>query len=195
MDPNYPIINSIPQYHIQHPKPNPVTDHNDLLNNHLHNFWHTQRVEIEQTNDFKTHALPLARIKRIMKLDQNVRMISAETPVLLSRACDMFIQDLTHRAWVSTERSRRRTLQKSDVSFAVSTSDLFDFLVDIVPREPVMPVLGVARNNEHQQLEVQRRECALGDGSSVGSAVGLDGGNEGSLSWLSHHFSWPPPHL
>jgi len=47
---------------------------------------------------FKNHNdLPLARIKRIMKSDEDVRMIRAETPVLFARACELFILELTIR--------------------------------------------------------------------------------------------------
>ncbi|KAF2311508.1 hypothetical protein GH714_024460 [Hevea brasiliensis] len=36
----------------------------------LQMFWSYQRQEIEQVNDFKNHQLPLARIKKIMKADE-----------------------------------------------------------------------------------------------------------------------------
>ncbi|KAL0441930.1 UNVERIFIED_CONTAM: Nuclear transcription factor Y subunit C-4 [Sesamum radiatum] len=51
----------------------------------LQMFWTYQRQEIEQVNDFKNHQLPLARIKKIMKADEDVRMISAEAPILSLR--------------------------------------------------------------------------------------------------------------
>jgi len=48
--------------------------------------------------DFKTITdLPLARIKRIMKSDEDVRMISAEAPVLFAKACELFVMDMTIR--------------------------------------------------------------------------------------------------
>ncbi|XP_047341132.1 nuclear transcription factor Y subunit C-1-like [Impatiens glandulifera] len=102
----------------------------------LQRFWNLQRQEIEQTTDFKTHKLPLARIKKIMKADEDVRMISAEAPVLFSKACEMFILDqLTYRSWLHAEENKRLTLQKNDITAAMTRSDIFDFLVDIVPRE------------------------------------------------------------
>lgn len=59
---------------------------------------------------FKNHQLPLARIKKIMKSDEDVRviyesmqMISSETPVLFAKACEIFIIELTYRAWSFTE--------------------------------------------------------------------------------------------
>ncbi|CAN0495528.1 unnamed protein product, partial [Laminaria digitata] len=69
----------------------------------LSRFWADQMQEMQVLNigteqDFKNHNdLPLARIKRIMKSDEDVRMISAEAPVLFAKACEMFILELTLR--------------------------------------------------------------------------------------------------
>ncbi|XP_052207238.1 nuclear transcription factor Y subunit C-2 [Diospyros lotus] len=98
-------------------------------------FWTNQMQEIEQTTDFKNHSLPLARIKKIMKADEDVRMISAEAPVIFAKACEMFILELTLRSWIHTEENKRRTLQKNDIAAAISRTDVFDFLVDIIPRD------------------------------------------------------------
>lgn len=98
-------------------------------------FWNYQRQEIEHGNDFKNHQLPLARIKKIMKADEDVRMISAEAPILFSKACELFILELTIRSWLHAEENKRRTLQKNDIAAAISRTEIFDFLVDIVPRD------------------------------------------------------------
>ena len=58
-----------------------------------------------------TPDLPLARIKKIMKLDDNVKMISSEVPLLFCKAATMFIEELTLRAWLHTEEAKRKTLQ------------------------------------------------------------------------------------
>merc|ERR1719190_185042 len=87
--------------------------------------------------DLKRQELPLARIKKIMKLDEDVKMISAEAPVLFGKACEMFIHELTMRAWVHTEDNKRRTLQRNDIAMAITKFDQFDFLIDIVPREEI----------------------------------------------------------
>jgi len=57
----------------------------------LRAFWAQQLAEMSATTDFKTHNLPLARIKKIMKSDEDVRMISSEAPALFAKACEMFI--------------------------------------------------------------------------------------------------------
>uniref|UniRef100_A0A1J3DHE6 Nuclear transcription factor Y subunit C-2 n=1 Tax=Noccaea caerulescens TaxID=107243 RepID=A0A1J3DHE6_NOCCA len=109
--------------------------HQQQQQQQLHIFWANQMQEIEQTTDFKNHTLPLARIKKIMKADEDVRMISAEAPVIFAKACEMFILELTLRAWIHTEENKRRTLQKNDIAAAISRTDVFDFLVDIIPRD------------------------------------------------------------
>jgi len=62
-------------------------------------------------------------------------MISTETSVILSRACEVFILEITMRAWIVTEQNKRRTLQKMDITGATAQSDMYDFLIDLLPRE------------------------------------------------------------
>lgn len=61
-------------------------------------------------------------------------MIAGEAPVLLGKACELLIKEMSARAWRHTERNRRRTLQRQDVHAAVGESEVYDFLIDIVPR-------------------------------------------------------------
>jgi len=107
----------------------------------LNSFWPkvTEEVKTINNNEFKSQELPLARIKKIMKLDDDVKMISAEAPVLFSKAAELFITELTLRAWTHTEDNKRRTLQRNDIAMAISKYDQFDFLIDIVPRDELKP--------------------------------------------------------
>ncbi|KAK7317475.1 hypothetical protein RJT34_01741 [Clitoria ternatea] len=100
----------------------------------LNNLW----TEIEDTTDSRTHSLPFARIKKVMKANEGVSMVSAEAPVLFAKAIEMFILELTLRARIHAEENKRRTLQRSDIAAAISETDVFDFLVDVVPREETM---------------------------------------------------------
>ena len=111
------------------------------------------------TENWKAQTLPLARIKKIMKIEEGILqdmerdrlaqdsnmgdmqsnkqtrfMIAGEAPVLLGKACELLIREMSARAWRHTERNRRRTLQRQDVHAAVGESEVFDFLIDIVPR-------------------------------------------------------------
>ncbi|XP_048582271.1 nuclear transcription factor Y subunit gamma-like isoform X2 [Nematostella vectensis] len=107
----------------------------------LATFWPRQMQDIRNmsTNDFKIQELPLARIKKIMKQDEEVKMISAEAPVLFAKAAQIFINELSLRAWIHTEDNKRRTLQRNDIAMAITKFDQFDFLIDIVPRDELKP--------------------------------------------------------
>ena len=135
-----------------------------------------QNTTVEKTN-WKQQTLPLARIKKIMKSEEVIYaaerelkqepdssaedmstqvqpprfMIAGEAPILLGKACEMLVKELSIRAWKHTERNRRRTLQKQDIHAAVGESEVYDFLIDFVPRvhipakqSPAPPVV-----NEH----------------------------------------------
>jgi len=113
----------------------------EKLSGTLNHFWTDQLHQMrdlgastpQTEHDFKNHNdLPLARIKRIMKSDEDVRMISAEAPVLFAKACEMFILELTLRSWSYSENNKRRTLQKEDIREAIQRTDIFDFLVDVI---------------------------------------------------------------
>jgi len=65
-------------------------------------------------------------------------MIASEAPILLGKACELLVKEITIRSWRHTERNRRRTLQKQDVHTAVGESEVYDFLIDIVPRVPLV---------------------------------------------------------
>lgn len=71
-------------------------------------------------------------------------MIAGEAPVLLGKACEIMVRELTVRAWRHTERNRRRTLQRQDLHAAVGESEMFDFLIDLVPRITPAPPLPTA---------------------------------------------------
>ncbi|KAI9143478.1 histone-fold-containing protein [Paraphysoderma sedebokerense] len=105
-------------------------------NQMVQNFWQNTLHQMEHMEiDFKNHPLPLARIKKVMKSDGDVKMISSEAPLIFSKACEIFIAELTLRSWMVAEENKRRTLQRTDIAQAISKSDQYDFLIDIVPRE------------------------------------------------------------
>jgi len=110
-------------------------------------FWPKVSEEMRTMSnaDLKFHMkhpeLPLARIKKIMKLDEDVKMISTEAPILFAKATEMFIHELTMRAWIHTEDNKRRTLHRNDIAKAITKYDQFDFLIDIAPRDDIKPTI------------------------------------------------------
>ena len=152
----------------------------------LEQFWPktTEEIRTMSISDLKRQELPLARIKKIMKLDEDVKMISAEAPVLFGKACEMFIHELTMRAWVHTEDNKRRTLQRNDIAMAITKYDQFDFLIDIVPRDDIKPTakredssVRVAPDqvSYYFQLAQQHQQSLQNSSSGQGGASGGGG--------------------
>ncbi|KAF9183001.1 Nuclear transcription factor Y subunit C-2, partial [Haplosporangium sp. Z 11] len=126
----------------------------------LQSFWMRQMHEVQNLpQNFKNHHLPLARIKKVMKTDDDVKakMISADAPLIFDKGCDMFITELTLRAWIHAEENKRRTLQRSDIAAAVAKTDMFDFLIDIVPREEYKISLPKEHKTHHGIASTDRR--------------------------------------
>ncbi|KZT37094.1 histone-fold-containing protein [Sistotremastrum suecicum HHB10207 ss-3] len=119
------------------PNPEPYVRPGDELSEFLRRFWQRQVATAErETPDFRHPALPLARIKKVMKSDPEVKvMIAADAPILFCKACEMFIAEMTARAFLVADSNKRRTLSRADIAKALSKSDQFDFLIDIVPRD------------------------------------------------------------
>ncbi|XP_075105975.1 uncharacterized protein LOC107779351 isoform X20 [Nicotiana tabacum] len=105
-----------------------------LLRAKLLCFWKQQVEEILQASELKRkQELPLARIRRVIKSNDQVKMVSAHAIVLFAKATEMFILELTLRAWMQAEQVKRRTLKRYDIARAIRNEELLDFLCDIVP--------------------------------------------------------------
>ena len=137
------------------------------------------KLEVENLSpdpsNFRNHVLPLARIKKIMKTDEDVKMISVETPLLISKACELFIIELAYRGWAHTIEGNRRTLQRNDIAQAISNNDFYDFLLDIVEEScknkllysghsyskiPSVPILGFFDSYDINNNDlIKNKEC------------------------------------
>ncbi|CAB3404842.1 unnamed protein product [Caenorhabditis bovis] len=109
-------------------------------------------TEEEMREKCKHMTLPMARVKKIMRLDDTMKnlMIAGDAHVFLAAACELFIEEVTALTWHFVDESRRRTLQKSDVMMALEKNEQFDFLVDLIPKEPKkMLSEGIDRSMDH----------------------------------------------
>jgi hypothetical protein len=77
-----------------------------------------------------------------MKLDDEVNTISYEAKALLAKATEILICELTIRCWAlmriqTKTRKNKRVIMPNDLSMAASGDPIFDFLIDILPRDEV----------------------------------------------------------
>ncbi|THU89346.1 histone-fold-containing protein [Dendrothele bispora CBS 962.96] len=128
----------------------------------------------EPLNDFlpfgsvKSTQRGTRRLTKVTKMDPDVKIISADALILQCKACELFISEITSRTFIISDYNKRHTLSRSDIAAALSKSDQFDFLLDIVPRD-----IGGMRKRE------------IGDGSNQGvggGGPGPSGFNGGAAS-------------
>ena len=58
---------------------------------------------------------PLARVRKITKLNPSVHTVSKEAVLALEKAAQLFVQDYTRTALSITEKHKRKTMQMSDM--------------------------------------------------------------------------------
>ncbi|KAF8425630.1 histone-fold-containing protein [Tirmania nivea] len=79
-------------------------------------------------------ALPLTRVKRIIKLDEEIGTCSSSAAFLVTVAAEMFIQYLANQGYKGAQKDRRKNLQYKDLANAVAALDTLEFLSDTIPR-------------------------------------------------------------
>ncbi|CTQ86476.1 Nuclear transcription factor Y subunit nfyc-1 [Caenorhabditis elegans] len=99
----------------------------------------TEISEEDMLNKSKNMSVPMARVKKIMRIDDDVRnfMIASDAPIFMAQAAEFFIEEMTAMGWQYVSEARRRILQKADIASAVQKSDQFDFLIDFLPPKTV----------------------------------------------------------
>ncbi|KAG4401924.1 hypothetical protein GLYMA_02G089650v4 [Glycine max] len=53
--------------------------------------------------------------------------------MLMSKACEIFIQELTFRAWMHAEKNNKSIVQPCDVAKVIMQTDTMNFLTEIIP--------------------------------------------------------------
>ncbi|KAI5060433.1 hypothetical protein GOP47_0024853, partial [Adiantum capillus-veneris] len=81
-----------------------------------------------------------ARIKKIMQADDEVGKIAMATPVLISKALELFLQDLCDRTYEITIKKGAKTISSHHLKECVCTIASFDFLKETVSSVPDLEV-------------------------------------------------------
>ncbi|MCL7028938.1 hypothetical protein MKW94_017686 [Papaver nudicaule] len=79
---------------------------------------------------------PASRIKKIMQADEDVGKIALAVPLLVSKALELFLQDLCDRTYDVTVRRGAKTMSSLHLKQCVQSFNVFDFLKEIVSKVP-----------------------------------------------------------
>ncbi|KAI5433420.1 hypothetical protein KIW84_020628 [Lathyrus oleraceus] len=103
---------------------------------------------------------PAARIKKIMQADEDIGKIAMAVPLLVSKALELFLQDLCDRTYDVTLKRGAKTMNAFHLKQCVQTFNVFDFLNDIVSK---VPDLGGSVATADDQTVTKRRKVAEDD--------------------------------
>ncbi|KAL4788007.1 histone-fold-containing protein [Aspergillus varians] len=109
-------------------------------------------------------SLPIARIKKIIQLDDDIVQCSSNATFVVAMATELFIQYLTEQGHnvVKSERKPRKTIQYKDLATAVSRIDNLEFLADVIPKTTTYKQFKEKRAKETaKELEVEKGQRTL----------------------------------
>ncbi|CDO75939.1 hypothetical protein BN946_scf184873.g28 [Trametes cinnabarina] len=123
-------------------------------------------------NKNKATKFPVARIKRIMQKDEEVGKVAQATPVVISKALELFLAMIVKEAsTVTVERGSKR-VEAYHLKHAIETVDMLDFLKEIVEAVPD-PSAGGTIDIEAENAERKKRGRGK-DKKSVADANGAE---------------------
>ncbi|TVU49869.1 hypothetical protein EJB05_01208, partial [Eragrostis curvula] len=95
-------------------------------------FWKKRKEEIEAIEDFGERAIPMTRMKKLICAEKGDMMMTFDTPSFLTKACEIFVQELAFHSWMCAESHHPSIILESDIAEAIATTESYDFLKDIL---------------------------------------------------------------
>ncbi|TFK51518.1 histone-fold-containing protein, partial [Heliocybe sulcata] len=87
-------------------------------------------------NKNKVTKFPVARIKRIMQKDEEVGKVAQATPIVISKALELFLAMIVDEAHQVTAERGSKKVEAYHLKHAVERTDMLDFLKEIVEAVP-----------------------------------------------------------
>ncbi|CCJ31189.1 unnamed protein product [Pneumocystis jirovecii] len=75
---------------------------------------------------------PIARIKKIMQADEEVGKVAQITPVIVSKALELFMESIVNATIQQARAKQAKKVTVLHMKSAIESTDQFDFLVDII---------------------------------------------------------------
>jgi nuclear transcription factor Y, gamma len=95
-------------------------------------FWKKKQEEAKAIKDFHEYAFPMSRLKKVLCAKKGKIMMRFDTPTFLTKACEIFVQELSFRAWMCANSHQRKIILDSDIAEAITSIKSFGFLNDIL---------------------------------------------------------------
>ncbi|KIL58602.1 hypothetical protein M378DRAFT_170429 [Amanita muscaria Koide BX008] len=128
-------------------------------------------------NKNKQTKFPVARIKKIMQKDEEVGKVAQATPIVISKALELFLAMIVDQASKVTVERGSKKVEGYHLKHAVETTEMLDFLKEIVESVPD-PSAGGTIDLESEGADGKRKR-GKGKRAAVAGA-GAGGGESGT---------------
>ncbi|EIM22911.1 histone-fold-containing protein [Wallemia mellicola] len=92
-----------------------------------------QQIQLKKQKNTK---FPVARIKKIMQMDDEVGKVAQATPVLISKALELFMQALVDETLKVTQDKGAKKMTAQHLKQSIEKTEQFDFLSEIAEKIP-----------------------------------------------------------
>ncbi|KAF7819966.1 Nuclear transcription factor Y subunit C-2 [Senna tora] len=86
-----------------------------------------------------------------MGVDFDDLEIFEESRAVLEKATEIFIEELSLRAWIRTEEKNKNTIERNDFAEEINENKVYDFLADLVQMDP----------NDHPSSNIKEEHCEI----------------------------------
>lgn len=119
----------------------------------------------------KQTKFPVARIKKIMQKDEEVGKVAQATPVVISKALELFLAMIVDEASKVTVERGAKKVEAYHLKHAIETTEMLDFLKEIVESVPDPSAGGTidlqaeaAENAKRKRSKAKKNGAATGEG-------------------------------
>lgn len=93
-----------------------------------------QEKEATDKSSEDTVSVPLARVKRIIRQDDQIMAISSGASYSVAAAVELFIKYMAEQAYIGARANKRKKIQYNDLAIAIQRQPELEFLSVLVPK-------------------------------------------------------------
>ncbi|KAJ8326096.1 hypothetical protein BDV3_006184 [Batrachochytrium dendrobatidis] len=130
---------------------------------------------------------PAARIKKIMRSDDDVGKVAQVTPLLISKALECFLSSMVEATLVETKARNAKKMTSAHVKRTIVSQEKFDFLKDLV--ENIADPIDEPTDTGAEPVRGKGRGRGRGQGKRGGASAGSAASavvHEGSNQEVQH---------
>jgi nuclear transcription factor Y gamma len=122
----------------------------------IEEFWRKKQEEIEVIKDFGERTIPMTSLKKVICAEKGKMVMTSDIPTFMTKACEIFVQELSIRAWMCACSHNRSIILDSNIAKEIASIKSYDFLNDVLcthlEKYKSNPCLQSTKNPHHNRF-------------------------------------------